>query len=82
MPNLDDHKLEIAIRDVIVDICEVMYKRGYQMVSIGALMRLLGIDSERASKHDDEFFSLDDEFETMLQLKKQTRHAPKGATLH
>ena len=82
MLKLDDDKLESAVRDIIIDICEVMYKRGYDVVPIGAMMRLVGVDSERAEKHDNEYLALDSEFQVMLESRNLPDSAPKGATLH
>jgi hypothetical protein len=79
---IDDDKLETAVRDIIIDICEVMYKRGYDAVPIGAMMRLVGVDSERAVKHDNEYLALDTEFQAMLESRNLPDSAPKGATLH
>lgn len=82
MLDLDDNTLETAVRDIIIDICEVMYKRGYDAVPIGAMMRLVGVDSERAKKHDNEYLALDTEFQVMLESRNPPAQAPKGATLH
>ena len=81
--NIDD-ELESAIRDIIVDICEVMYNRGYDIVPIGAMMRLVGVDESRAQKHDNEYIALDDEFLNMLKIRKSPplSNAPDGVTLH
>lgn len=87
---LDDHELEVAVYDLIIDICEVLHQRGYESIPVAAVMRLVGVDSERASRHEGEFFYLDKEFETLLSQrkskkprgKKARRHNPDGATLH
>jgi len=92
---LDDKQLESAVQDLIMDICEIMYRRGYETVCIGHIMRLVGVTEERARTHDQEFFALDDEFRTMLEKrqgtkenpqqkkqKKASRHTPDGVTLH
>ena len=88
---LDDDKLEGAVRDLLMDICEVMAARGYEMVSVGALMRLVGVGEERAREHDAEYFALDDDFHGMLaqrelddknKNKKALRPNPDGVTLH
>lgn len=81
----DDDKLEIAIRDFIIDICEVMHRRGYSSVSIGAMMRLIGVGEDRARQHDDQFFTLDQEFQDMLDVKKfldQKSPPPPDAVIH
>lgn len=92
---LDDKDLEAAVQDLIMDICEIMYRRGYQQVYIGHIMRLVGVPEIRAQSHDQEFFALDDEFQAMLELREKSnkkptskkqkntpRQTPDGATLH
>jgi len=78
--------LEDAVQDLIIDLCEILYKRGYRTVPIGGLMRLIGVNADHAAEHDTEIFTLDGDFEVMLkakQLKKQHPIAlPPGATLH
>jgi hypothetical protein len=84
---LKDKDLEQAMQDLIVDICEIMYTRGYREVPIGALMRLIGVNAENAAKHDNELFQLDEEFEQLINQKKPPRRgrrvtAPPNVTLH
>lgn len=86
---LDDDKLEAEVRDLLMDICEVMARRGYEVVSVGAMMRLVGVGDERAAAHDAEFFALDDEFWQLINereqnknKKKASRQSPDGVTLH
>ena len=81
---LDDNQFEDAIRDLIIDICEVMYRRGYDVVSVGALMRLVGVGDERAQQHDSEFFALGEEFQAILESRKNPppKKTPDGVTLH
>jgi hypothetical protein len=80
----DTDQLEQTVRDLIIDICEVLYNNGYREVPIGAMMRLVGVNTESASKHDNEYFALDDEFVFAIESKKQptTPHPPNGVTLH
>ncbi len=81
---LDDDQLEQTVRDLIIDLCEVLYQRGYREVPIGAMMRLVGVGDESASKHDNEYFALDEEFTAAIEAKKITmpEPAPVGVTLH
>jgi len=84
-PNPDP--LEDAVQDLIIDLCEILYKRGYRTVPIGGLMRLIGVNADYAADHDTEIFTLDNDFEVMLkakQLKKQQIPIapPPGAILH
>ena len=71
---LDETPLEDAVKDLLLDICEVMYRKGYDYVSVGAMMRLVGVPGDRASKHDEAYFQLDQDFQAMLaQRKASTR---------
>lgn len=86
---LDDTKLEAEVRDLLMDICEVLARRGYEVVSVSAMMRLVGVGDERAAAHEGEFFALDEEFWSLLSqreqdknLKKVQRHSRDGVTLH
>jgi hypothetical protein len=81
---LNDDQLEDAVRDLIMDICEVMLRRGYDVVSVGAMMRLVGVSEERAQQHDQEFFALNAEFQAMVDARKNPppKKTPAGVTLH
>lgn len=86
----DDNQLEDAMRDLILEVCEVLYARGYDEVPVGAMMRLIGVSEERARTHDQEYFALDEEFVRQIEKKNRTKkknrkpttHAPAGVTLH
>ena len=87
---LDDKQLEDAMRDLILEVCEVMYARGYSEVSVGAMMRLIGVSDEKARAHDQDYFALDEEFVQQMEKKnrnkkttrKPSTRAPAGVTLH
>ena len=81
---LDDDQLEYHIRELLIDICAVLYERGYEVVPVGAMMRLVGVDGDRAKAHDQEFFALDKSFQELLEQRKHPppKSAPEGATLH
>lgn len=81
---LDNQELEINIRELIIEICEVLYHRGYQAVPVGGMMRLLGVNNSQAQSHDDEYFMLDEDFQKLMD-KRQSSSAPpvpRGTTLH
>jgi hypothetical protein len=86
----DDKQLEDAMRDLILEVCEVLHARGYDEVPVGAMMRLIGVSEERARDHDQEFFALDEEFARQVKKKNSSKkrnrkpiaHAPAGVTLH
>lgn len=55
-------QIETQIRDMVLDICEVLNRNGIHRVRIGALMRLIGLDGEAASALDNDFMDIDDTF--------------------
>lgn len=79
---LDEMQLESEIRELILDLCAVLHKYGYQQVSVGAMMRLVGIESERAMQHDDMILLLDESFRAYLEMRDPVNQAPPGATFH
>lgn len=83
----DHTELENELRDLIVDLCEVLYQRGYRTVPVGAVMRIIGVSAENAAKHDNDMFNLDQDFEKLLKGKKQAQEpklksVPRGVTIH
>ena len=80
----DKDPLEQAVQDFILDVCEVMYRRGYDQAPIGAIMRLVGVPESTAREHDNEHFVLDENFKRMLQFRQTptSRQPPQGITLH
>lgn len=81
---LDYDQLEDTVRELIVDLCEVLYHRGYREVPVGAMMRLVGVNNSKASEHDNEYFALDEDFIAVIESRKTTTptKAPTGVTLH
>ena len=82
MPKQDP--LEQAVQDFILDVCEVMYRRGYESAPVGAIMRLVGVPESTAQKHDHEHFALDESFEKLIQTRCHVvpDRVPQGVTLH
>ena len=80
----DEEQLETALRELIMDICEVMYRRGYEAIPVGAVMRLVGVGDERAKMHDKEYLSIDRDLQFVLENRKdsETLEVPPGTTLH
>ena len=76
---------EESIRDVVIQLCCVLYDNGIKEIHVGGLMRLLGVDEETASEHDDELMVLNDaeKFESVRQsLSDSEEKVPPGTTLH
>lgn len=82
---LSQDTLEDSVKDLILDICQVMRDHGYTEVSIGALMRLMGVEVDRAAPHDDESFLLDETFDYLIKTRDAaqcTQARIKNKTLH
>lgn len=79
---LSEQELENNLRELIIEICLVMQNRGYSMVSVGAIMRLIGVNPASAGQHDDEMIDLGEDFDHMLQRRAQVQHVPPGTSLH
>lgn len=81
---LTEEEFEQALRDVIIDLCEVLYRHGYRQAPVGAIMRLIGVPEERAQQHDSEVFGLDDDFLEQLAKRKlmSDSSVPPGTQLH
>jgi len=57
-----DEIFEYKVRNLIVNICEVMFANGYREVSIGSLMRLIGCNESASKKLDNRVIVLDEDF--------------------
>ena len=81
---LENSELEEALRDTILDVCEVLYRHGYKEACVGAIMRLIGVPAENAELHDDEIFELDESFLEHLAERKMLTDCkrPPGTSLH
>lgn len=72
--------LDAAIRQLIVDLCKVLHQHGYHEISIGALMRVIGVDADRAAEHDSKVIDLNEHFQT--GACHPNHKIPPGTTLH
>ena len=58
----DDAELDQSIRLAILNLMLVLYDCGITEVHIGGVMRIMGIDNDKAQRHDNERLVLDEEF--------------------
>ena len=82
--NIPD-ELELAIQNLLVELCAVMFNHGFEEISVEAMMRLLGVPADKAEIHAGEFFTLDEEFIDMWDEYLETQKnfvAPVSNTLH
>jgi len=78
---LDEKLLSEKVQALLLDICAVLHSYGYREVSVGVLMRMVGVPDERARAHDEEFFEITEEVHQPNSVLKPAA-APPGATLH
>jgi hypothetical protein len=71
---------------MLLEIMAVLYVNGRRTMHVGAAMRLMGVDDETASQHDEERIEIEENFgEIAAQLNIAERLAPqipKGAIIH
>lgn len=78
----DPQEQDQEIRALLINICEVMHRRGYREVPLGILMRLVGVDDTYAKKHDDEYIVMSDEFKNEFSYQQYNQLIPPGTTIH
>ena len=74
------------IKTTMLEVMAVLYSNGQRELHVGAMMRLLGIDEDTATLHDDERINIDESFADMareLDIQHLIRsRVPAGATIH
>lgn len=73
--------LESAVSNLIIDLCRVLYQHGYREISVGALMRIIGVNETAAVDHDDHLIDLDQHFAKSEQTNTAP-HIPPGTVFH
>ena len=74
------------VRTVMLEVMAVLYANGQRQLHVGAMMRLIGVDEERAAMHDDDRIDIDESFaelanDVIIKHLLQSR-IPDGATIH
>ena len=59
---LEDPELEQEVRVLMYELMLLLYQHGITEVHVGGMMRLLGVNNESSSAHDDEMVILDRKF--------------------
>jgi len=82
----DKDPLYDYIRAVMLEVMAVLWANGQTELHVGALMRLLGVPEDQASKHDNERISMDENFADIAEHVNITQllgtRIPAGATIH
>ena len=70
-----------SVREIMFEILTVLHNHGIDTVSVGGIMRLLGVPSEIAASHDDEYLQVS--VESLEEIdNEELEVAPPGTTLH
>jgi hypothetical protein len=74
------------VKLIMYEILATLYNHGIDTVSVGAIMRLLGVPNEVASQHDDDVIVVTAEvgeyMEETINSKSQDLKIPPGTTIH
>jgi hypothetical protein len=77
---LEDPELEQEVRVLMYELMMVLYQHGIREVHVGGMMRLMGVNLDRAAEHDDEMVILDDKFAKYVESITEPRSSDQ--TLH
>ena len=77
---LEDAEIEQEVRVLMYELMMVLYQHGIREVHVGGLMRVMGVDPERAAEHDDEMVILDDKFAKYVEQITEPRSSDQ--TIH
>ena len=77
-----------AIAGMVIAICATLFDNGVRHVHVGGLMRLLGVEQEKAIEQDDKVFELPDNFYDQIEqmgfekIDDSQLSIPKNVILH
>ena len=77
---LDDPELEQEVRVLMYELMLLLYQHGITEIHVGGMMRLLGVNNESSSEHDDEMVILDDKFAKYVEQITEPRSSDQ--TIH
>ena len=78
---MQDDMLGQRVHAVIMDVCAVLYSYGIREISVGSLMRLVGVPENRAQSHDHEIMQITDDIQHHGVLLTPCQ-VPPDVTLH
>jgi len=70
----DNQELEQSVQALITEICDVLQRHGFETVSLGAVMRLVGVTENRARDHDRDWITLGPGREMISRPRDQSLH--------
>lgn len=73
------------VKNAMLGIMAVLYDHGITQVSVGALMRVLGVETQHARKHDNDYLVIQDTITEFLTTTKDSLDdltIPPNTTIH
>ena len=77
---LDEEEIEQEVRVLMYELMLLLYQHGITEIHVGGMMRLLGVNNESSSAHDDEMVILDDKFAKYVREITEPRSSDQ--TIH
>ena len=79
----DRKDLEDEARNIIMEIMLVLYKHGIKEIHMGGILRLMGVEEDRARECDDERMYIDEKFAKYItQMVEPVPTEKHNQTLH
>jgi len=78
----NDSKEQILARCIMMEVFAVLHKYGIEQVPMSAMMRLMGVEWDRAQTYDSNFFNLDQGFRALLTEYQQLMQSTENNTIH
>jgi hypothetical protein len=75
---LDDKELEHNARMLMYELMMVLYHHGVREVHVGGMMRIMGVDPDRAAEHDAELIILDPKFAKYVESITEPRSSDQS----
>jgi len=75
-------ELELKIKELMLDLIEVLHNNGIQEVHMGGMMRLLGVEEDMAKDYDQHRIKLTKSFVSTVREFKNHQPPPAGTVLH
>jgi hypothetical protein len=78
-----EDEIEQEVRMLIMELMMVLYNHNITEIHVGALMRLIGVEDDKATESDDERIQIDERFSKYIkQMVDLTLDTDHDQTLH
>lgn len=80
---IDDSDLQDRVREIMIDLLTVCYQHNIHQVNVGAVMRIMGVNPDKAKTYDSDYIEIDENFpQLLIDLNKAVPVIPVGTTIH